>query len=122
MQKAKGVVFTNKQGQQFFDQIIRGLDTVPVKPLFLQQSGSLDRLIAGDPDLSWIVSTVACIFQHQRDEKLVTEMLTAFIIESHRSPVFGTRSSTSAVTQFSFPRSSFQSVQGVTILIPQTSP
>jgi hypothetical protein len=46
MQKAKDVVFTNKQGQLFFDQIIRGLDTVPVRPLFLQQSGSLGRLIA----------------------------------------------------------------------------
>jgi hypothetical protein len=122
MQKAKGVVFANKQGQQFFNQIVRGLDTVPVKPLFLQQSGSLGRLIAGDPVLSWIVSTVACIFQHQRDEKLVTGMLTAFIIESHRSPVFGTMLPTSAVIQFPFPRSSYPSVQGVTILIPQTSP
>jgi hypothetical protein len=86
MQKAKGIVFANKQGQQFFDQIIRGLDTVPVKPLFLQQSGSLGRLMAGDPNLSWIVSTVACLFQHQRDERLVTEMLTAFIIKSRPSP------------------------------------
>jgi hypothetical protein len=86
MQKAKGIVFANKQGQQFFDQIIRGLDTVPVKPLFLQQSGSLGRLMAGDPNLSWIVSTVACLFQHERDEQLVTETLTTFIIKSHQSP------------------------------------
>lgn len=85
MQKAKGLVFANKTGQQFFDQIIRGLDTVPIGPLFLQQSGSLGRLMAGDPNLSWIVSTVACLFQHHRDDKIVTEMLTAFIMESHRS-------------------------------------
>jgi hypothetical protein len=85
MQKAKGLVFANKKGQQFFDQIIRGLDTVPVGPLFLRQSGSLGRLMAGDPNLSWIVSTVACLFQHHRDDRVVTETLTAFIMDSHRS-------------------------------------
>jgi hypothetical protein len=85
MQKAKGLVFANENGQQFFDQIIRGLDTVLVGPLFLQQSGSLGRLMAGDPNLSWIVSTVACLFQHHRDDRVVTEKLTAFIMESHRS-------------------------------------
>lgn len=85
MQKAKGLVFANKNGQQFFDQIICGLDTTPVGPLFLQQSGSLGRLMAGDSNLSWIVSTVACLFQHHRDDRVVTETLTAFIMESHRS-------------------------------------
>lgn len=85
MEKAKSLVFANKNGQQFFDEIIHGLDTRPVAPLFLQQSGSLGRLMAGDPHLSWIVSTVACLFQHHRDDKVVTEMLTAFIMESHRS-------------------------------------
>ncbi|RYP00557.1 hypothetical protein DL763_000754 [Monosporascus cannonballus] len=85
MEKAKGLVFVNKNGQKFFDGIISGLDTVPVGPLFLQQSGSLGRLMAGDPSLSWIVSTVACLFQHHRDERIVTAMLTAFIMESHRS-------------------------------------
>jgi len=85
MQKAKGLVFANKTGQQFFDKIIHGLDTMPVGPLFLQQSGSLGRLMAGDPNLSWIVSTVGCLFQHHRDDRVVTETLTAFIMESHRS-------------------------------------
>jgi hypothetical protein len=85
MKKSKGLAFANKKGQQFFDQIIHGLDAVPVGPLFLQQSGSLGRLMAGDPNLSWIVSTVACLFQHHRDDRVVTETLTAFIMESHRS-------------------------------------
>ncbi|KAH7325753.1 hypothetical protein B0I35DRAFT_118041 [Stachybotrys elegans] len=84
MEKAKDLVFANKHGQQFFDKVIRGLDTMSVGPLFLQQSGSLGRLMAGDPHLSWVVSTVACLFQHHRDDRIVTEMLTALIMESRR--------------------------------------
>ncbi|KAH7180277.1 hypothetical protein DER46DRAFT_928 [Fusarium sp. MPI-SDFR-AT-0072] len=84
MEKAKGFAFANQSGQQFFDKIIQGLDTLPVRPLFLQHSGSLGRLMAGDPSLSWIVSTVACLFQHHRDDMLVTETVTACIMESHR--------------------------------------
>ncbi|EWG35852.1 hypothetical protein FVEG_00053 [Fusarium verticillioides 7600] len=84
MEKAKGFAFANQTGQQFFDKIIQGLDTLPVRPLFLQHSGSLGRLMAGDPNLSWIVSTVACLFQHHRDDMLVTETVTACIMESHR--------------------------------------
>ncbi|KAG5747399.1 hypothetical protein H9Q69_007834 [Fusarium xylarioides] len=52
MEKAKGFAFANQTGQQFFDKIIQGLDTLPVRPLFLQHSGSLGRLMAGDPNLS----------------------------------------------------------------------
>lgn len=52
---------------------------------FLQESVSLGRLMAGDPDLSWIVSTVACLFQHHRNDMLVTEMLLAFIMKSQPS-------------------------------------
>jgi hypothetical protein len=85
MEKAKGLVFANESGQKFFDQIISGLDTRSVGPLFLQQSGSLGRLMAGDPNLSWIVSTVACLFQHHRDDRVVTEKLTAYIMENQRS-------------------------------------
>jgi hypothetical protein len=85
MEKAKDLIYANKHGQQFFDKVIRGLDTMNAGPLFLQQSGSLGRLMAGDPHLSWVVSTVACLFQHHRDDRIVTEMLTALIMESHRS-------------------------------------
>ncbi|KAG4269337.1 hypothetical protein FPRO04_12026 [Fusarium proliferatum] len=84
MEKAKGFAFANQSGQQFFDKIIQGLETLPVRPLFLQQSGSLGRLMAGDPSLSWIVSTVACLFQHHREDMLVTDTVTACIMESHR--------------------------------------
>ncbi|KAI0133217.1 hypothetical protein F4776DRAFT_147237 [Hypoxylon sp. NC0597] len=85
MEKATGLVFANRNGLGFFDEIIRGLDAQPVRPLFLQQSGSLGRLMAGDPNLSWIVSTVACLFQHHRDENLVTATLTALIMKCHHA-------------------------------------
>ncbi|KAI1138675.1 hypothetical protein F5Y05DRAFT_46689 [Hypoxylon sp. FL0543] len=85
MEKAAGLVFANRNGLGLFEDIIRGLDTQPVGPLFLQQSGSLGRLMAGDPDLSWVVSTVACLFQHHRDENLVTDTLTSLIMRFHRS-------------------------------------
>jgi len=85
MEKSKGLAFANKNGRELFDQLIGGLDTRPVGPLFLQQSGSLGRLMAGDPKLSWVVSTTASLFQHHRDDRLVTDKLTAFIMESHRA-------------------------------------
>jgi hypothetical protein len=82
MEKSRGLAFANTKGQEFFDEVIRGLDTIPVAPLFLQQSGSLGRLMAGDPNLSWIVSTAASLFQHHRDDGLVTDKLIAFISQS----------------------------------------
>ena len=85
MTKAKGLVFPNKNGQNFFEDITRGLETVAVGPLFLRQSGSLGRLLAGDPNLCWMVSTVACLFQHHRDDRVVTEIVTALLTESLRS-------------------------------------
>jgi hypothetical protein len=84
MSKAKGLVFPNRNGQKFFDAIIEGIDAMPVGPLFLQQSGSLGRLMAGDPNLSWMISTVACLFQHHRDDRVVTDILTAFILKAHQ--------------------------------------
>ncbi|KAK4108860.1 hypothetical protein N656DRAFT_801545 [Canariomyces notabilis] len=84
MEKAKSLAYANKNGLEFFDQVICGTDTVPVGPLFLQQSGSLGRLMAGDPNLSWIVSTVAGLFQHHRDDQLVTSKLTELIMEAYR--------------------------------------
>ena len=84
MEKSKGLAFANKNGRQFFDQVICGLETRPAGPLYLQQSGSLGRLMAGDPNLSWIVSTVASLFQHHRDDRLVTEKVTSFIMASNR--------------------------------------
>jgi hypothetical protein len=83
MEKSRGLAFANMKGQRFFNEVIRGLETIPVAPLFLQQSGSLGRLMAGDPNLSWIVSTVASLFQHHRDDSVVTDKLIAFISQSH---------------------------------------
>jgi hypothetical protein len=85
-EKAKGLAYGNKNGLHFFDKVIRGLDPlrVPVEALFSQQSASLSRLIVGDPNLSWIVSTVAGLFQHHKHDRVVTSKLAALIMESYR--------------------------------------
>jgi len=98
MERAKGVAFANKNGRELFDQLISGLDTQQVGPLFLQQSGSLGRLMAGDPKLSWMVSTTASLFQHHRNDQLVTDKLTAFIMESHRAREQGAAGGVSSAT------------------------
>jgi hypothetical protein len=80
MRKAKGLVFANQHGETFFNDILRGMETMPIGPLFLQQSGSLGRLMAGDPHLSWIISTTSCLFQFIRDDRIVSDTLIAMII------------------------------------------
>jgi hypothetical protein len=62
MQKAKGLVVPNHNGQALFDDIVQGVDNKPRGPLFLEQSDSLGRLMAEDPYLSWMISTVASLF------------------------------------------------------------
>src|SRR5450432_4195598 len=83
MQKAKGLVIPNDNGQALFDDIIQGVEGKPLGPLFLEQSGSLGRLMARGPNLSWMISTVACLFQCHRDDRFVSQTLTSFIIRAH---------------------------------------
>ncbi|KAH6640431.1 hypothetical protein F5144DRAFT_609434 [Chaetomium tenue] len=85
MEKAKGLAFANRNGLEFFDKVVSGTDALPVGPLFLQQSGSLGRLMAGDPNLNWIVSTVAGLFQHHSDDRLVAAKVTALIMGVHQA-------------------------------------
>ena len=47
--------------------IIQGAER-QVGALFPQQSGSLGRLIALDPQLNWLVSTTMCLFQPHSDD------------------------------------------------------
>ena len=82
MRKAKGLVTPNRNGQALFDSIIRGGDGKPVKPLFLQQSGSLGRLMAGDPQLCWLISTVACLFQFHSSSGFISATIIAFIMQA----------------------------------------
>jgi hypothetical protein len=85
MLKAKGLVLPNENALELFDGIIEGMENKRVGPLFLQQSGSLGRLLAGDPNLSWLVSTIACLFQFHRDEQFVSNAVTAFILFSEEA-------------------------------------
>src|SRR5436305_6173711 len=82
MQKAKGLVIANPNARALFDDIIHGVESKPLGPLFLEQSGSLGRLMARDPNLSWMISTVACLFQFHRDDRYVAQTLTAFIMRA----------------------------------------
>lgn len=95
MQKAKGLVVPNQSGQSLFEDILHGVESKPSGPLFLQQSGSLGRLMAIDPNLSWIVSTIACLFQFHRSEQFISQTLTTFILRA-RQP-----SGTSEITKYS---------------------
>ena len=62
MQKVKGLIVPNHNGQALSDNIVQGVDSKPKGPLFLESSGALGRLMAEDPYLSWIISTVAFLF------------------------------------------------------------
>jgi hypothetical protein len=61
LQKARGLAFPNRNAQEFFDGVLKGAESHPTMPLFTQTSGSLERLMAKDPELCWVVSTVACV-------------------------------------------------------------
>ena len=90
LQRAKGLVIANEHGQALFEGILRGTESKPIGPLFLQQSGSLGRLIAHDPNLSWMISTIACLFQYYRDVRHITHTVASFIVRSGTAQ--GTRS------------------------------
>ncbi|KAL9108442.1 MAG: hypothetical protein Q9227_006776 [Pyrenula ochraceoflavens] len=81
MKKAKGLVIANEHGQNLFQEILHGIEDRPTGPLFLRQSGSLGRLMASDPNLSWLVSTVVCLFQFHRDDRRISETLTCLILQ-----------------------------------------
>ncbi|KAI9711791.1 MAG: hypothetical protein M1820_001936 [Bogoriella megaspora] len=82
LQKAKGLIVANEDGYKLLHKVVRGVESKPVGPLFLRQSGSLGRLMANDPNLSWLISTVACLFQFHRDDRYITHTLTSFVIHS----------------------------------------
>ncbi|ERF72447.1 hypothetical protein EPUS_07904 [Endocarpon pusillum Z07020] len=83
MQKAKGLVVPNHNGQALFEDIVQGVDNKPRGPLFLEQSGSLGRLMAEDPYLSWMISTVASLFQFHKDVAFISHALVSFILRAH---------------------------------------
>ncbi|KAL9117970.1 MAG: hypothetical protein Q9187_005489 [Circinaria calcarea] len=88
MKKARGLVFPNSAGHAFFADVIKGGEQMLLPHLFLRQSGSLGRLMAGDPWLQWVVSTASCLFQFHRDETRVSDSICAILMRAN-NPVEG---------------------------------
>ncbi|OAP53697.1 hypothetical protein AYL99_12137 [Fonsecaea erecta] len=84
LEKARGLVQANQQGHKFYEAVISGMHT-PKRAagyLFTQSSGSLGRLMAQDPYLRWMTSTITCLFEFH-DENFISDVLCAFIMQSH---------------------------------------
>jgi hypothetical protein len=58
-------IFTpNEDTAAFFDDVLKDSSNRTFLTLHTRTTGSLGHLIARDPQLSWMVSTVACLFQY----------------------------------------------------------
>jgi hypothetical protein len=79
--KARGLVYANKSGQGFYNEIATAKPTHTAWPLNVRQSGSLGRLIIQDPHLAWIASTTACLFQFH-NERFISEAVCMIIMLS----------------------------------------
>ncbi|KAK8097742.1 uncharacterized protein PG998_013228 [Apiospora kogelbergensis] len=80
LEKAKCLAITNSIGEALFPAILKRGDDLPVGHLFLRRSGSLGLLIARDPNLHWMVSTVACLFRFTNQESFVSEAICDYIL------------------------------------------
>ena len=63
LSKARGAAFPNMTAELLLDDVRKGTHTMVVGPFFPRASGSLGRLMANDPNLGWMVTTVTCLFQ-----------------------------------------------------------
>lgn len=63
LSKARGAAFPNMTAELLLDDVRKGTHTMVAGPFFPRASGSLGRLMANDPNLSWMVTTVTCLFQ-----------------------------------------------------------
>lgn len=80
LEKAKGLAMPNSTGEAIFPAILKRGNELPVGHLFLRTSGSLGLLIARDPNLQWMVSTVACLFRFTNQENSVSEAVCDYIL------------------------------------------
>jgi len=79
--RAKGLVYANARGQIFYSDISKRPPESNTWPLKVQQSGSLGRLIIKDPHLSWIASTIACLFRFH-NHQFVSDAICLLILLS----------------------------------------
>ena len=85
LEKAKGLARANAQGHEFFQAVsARKIPQRAVGHIFAQPSGSLGRLMANDPYLCWMISSIACLFEFH-GEDFISNMLCAFIMQAHLS-------------------------------------
>ena len=87
LEKASGLVIANSKGNQFYQAVVTGSRVRAhraVGPLFAQPSGALGRLMANDPHLCWITSTIACLFEFH-GENFICDVLCSFIMSAHLS-------------------------------------
>lgn len=80
LQVARGLWAPNPAAQNVFHDITKGGFYPSISHLFLKKSGSLGHLIASDPRLQWMVSTVACLFQFESCESVVSNTLCELVI------------------------------------------
>jgi hypothetical protein len=67
-EKARGLVIANSLANKFYEAVVKVPQQRAVGPFFAQQSGSLGRLMANDPYLCWMTSTITCLFEFHREE------------------------------------------------------
>ena len=79
LQRARAIAVPNCTAQTLFDDIRSGIDASETAPFLPLSSGSLSNLMANDPNLCWMVSSVACLFQFH-DMYDVTECVNNFIL------------------------------------------
>lgn len=87
LEKARGLVIANSKGNRFYEAVVTGSRDRArgaVGPLSAQPSGALGRLMANDPNLCWITSTIACLFEFH-GENFVCDVLCSFIMSAHLS-------------------------------------
>lgn len=80
LSKAKGIAYPNEAGLEFCEKVKEAGLQNPVKHVFLQQSGSLGRLMVRDFWLCWIVSTSASLFQFHSASSFVSDAVCTFIM------------------------------------------
>jgi hypothetical protein len=84
LEKANGLAVANSRGHEFLKTVNAGTRQHAVGHIFSQPSGSLGRLMARDPYLCWMISTIACLFEFH-GEDYISNMLCAFIMQTHLS-------------------------------------
>lgn len=87
---AKGLVYANELCDSFYDEVTasRPLKVVAKRFVVSGTSGSLGQLMAGDPHLRWLTSTVAGLFQFYEQE-YIQEAVLVFLLQSRRQPSAG---------------------------------